>query len=183
MATKAAKSITINATKYELANALGVDNGKIQLKAKDVVLDEVTPPAADSYVRFVYDHANQTIEVEKSADITNMTWAQFAEKVRTGTKVSMKLIINHNSYLNYDNAYIVEDPTIIDGIVNFDETCVKFQFTGVNLADGTWTGLTYNGAKPFYYSYYWRAPRASTIDWANFADLPHIDERVIADLT
>lgn len=44
MATKAAKSITINATKYELANALAVNDGKIQLKAKDVVLDEVTPP-------------------------------------------------------------------------------------------------------------------------------------------
>ena len=41
MATKAAKSITINATKYELANALDVANGKLQLKAKDVVLDEV----------------------------------------------------------------------------------------------------------------------------------------------
>lgn len=40
MATKAAKSITINATKYELANTLGVANGKLQLKAKDVVLDE-----------------------------------------------------------------------------------------------------------------------------------------------
>lgn len=40
MATKAAKSITINATKFELANTLEVNNGKLQLKAKDVVLDE-----------------------------------------------------------------------------------------------------------------------------------------------
>ena len=55
MATKAAKSITINATKYRLANALAVNDGKIQLKAKDVVLDEVTPPSAESYVRFVAD--------------------------------------------------------------------------------------------------------------------------------
>lgn len=41
MATKAAKSITINATKYELANALDYQNGKVQLKAKDVLLSEV----------------------------------------------------------------------------------------------------------------------------------------------
>lgn len=44
MATKAAKSITINATKYELANDLDVSGGKIQLKAKDVVLGEVDAP-------------------------------------------------------------------------------------------------------------------------------------------
>lgn len=182
MATKAAKSITINATKYELANALAVNDGKIQLKAKDVVLDEVTPPAADSYVRFVYNHTDSSITVEKSADITNMTWAQLAEKVRTGTKMSLKLITGHNSYLDFDYAYIVEDVNIIDGIVNFDTVCVKFQFTGVNLADGTWTGLTYNGAKPFYYSYYFRADRSDTIDWSNFSESLHIDERVIADL-
>lgn len=50
MATKAAKSITINATKYELANALDVSDGKIQLKAKDVVLDEVDAPAGATVV-------------------------------------------------------------------------------------------------------------------------------------
>lgn len=46
MATKAAKSLTINATKFELANALAVENGKLQLKAKDVVLAEVDLPRA-----------------------------------------------------------------------------------------------------------------------------------------
>ena len=50
MATKAAKSITINATKYELANALAVNDGKIQLKAKDVVLDEIEAPAGATVV-------------------------------------------------------------------------------------------------------------------------------------
>ena len=50
MATKAAKSITINATKYELANALDVSDGKIQLKAKDVVLDEIDAPAGATVV-------------------------------------------------------------------------------------------------------------------------------------
>ena len=42
MATKATKSLTINATKFELANALNVDSqtGKLQLMAKDVVLSE-----------------------------------------------------------------------------------------------------------------------------------------------
>ena len=44
MATKAAKSITINATKYQLANTLAVANGKIQLKADDVVLSEIDIP-------------------------------------------------------------------------------------------------------------------------------------------
>lgn len=193
MATKAAKSITINATKYELANALAVNDGKIQLKAKDVVLDEVTPPAADSYVRFIADATQATggggnipasaITIDKSADITNMTWAQFAEKVRTGTKVSLEITMGHNSFLNFDYAYIVDNPVIIDGIFNFDEACVKFQFSGVSHADGQWTGLTYNGAKPFFFDYYFRVPRATTIDWSNFdADLK-INESAIADLT
>lgn len=44
MATKAAKSITINATKYILANTLAVADGKIQLKANDVVLSEIAIP-------------------------------------------------------------------------------------------------------------------------------------------
>lgn len=45
MATKAAKSITINATKYELANTLAMNDDKIQLLAKDVVLGEVELPS------------------------------------------------------------------------------------------------------------------------------------------
>lgn len=57
MATKAAKSITINATKYELANALGVANGKLQLKAKDVVLDEVE--VGDSDFVITLDSSNE----------------------------------------------------------------------------------------------------------------------------
>lgn len=49
MATKAAKSLTINATKFELANKLAIDpqTGKLQLIAKDVVLDEVDLPTPD----------------------------------------------------------------------------------------------------------------------------------------
>ena len=185
MATKAAKSITINATKYELANALAVNDGKIQLKAKDVVLDEVTPPAADSYVRFVADGTQiasgnipaSAITIEKSADITNMTWAQFVEKVRTGTKVSLKIT------LGYDDAYVVDNPVIIDGIVNFDTSCVKFQFSGVSHADGSWAGLTYNGAKPFFFDYYFRGPRATIIDWSDFDVDLKINESAIANLT
>lgn len=56
MATKAAKSITINATKYELANTLGVSDGKMQLKAKDVVLDEAELPAGIKYVVFDFGY-------------------------------------------------------------------------------------------------------------------------------
>lgn len=178
MATKAAKSITINATKYELANALGADNGKIQLKAKDVVLDEVTPPSTESYVRFVADGRQKdgntipatAITIEKSADITNMTWAQFVEKVRTGTKVSLKIITGRNKYASVDESYIVEDPTIIDGIVSFDQDCVKFQFTGINRADGYGAPLIYTGTKSFHYNYFWYVSRASVIDWDNFGD-------------
>lgn len=77
MATKAAKSITINATKYELANALGVANGKLQLKAKDVVLSEAELPVGDEalFFRHVYDEDSETWSIEvtnaKGETITN----------------------------------------------------------------------------------------------------------------
>ena len=56
MATKAAKSITINATKYELANTLDYQNGKVQLKAKDVVLGETTLPEGGKWVAIYTDY-------------------------------------------------------------------------------------------------------------------------------
>ena len=79
MATKAAKSITINATKYELANALGVANGKLQLKAKDVVLDEVEVKEGASWitVTFTYDSDNQQYiitSIDCSDDIDPTTY-------------------------------------------------------------------------------------------------------------
>lgn len=56
MATKAAKTLTINSTKYTLANALGVSDDKIQLKAGDVVLDEAELPAGVKYVVFDFGY-------------------------------------------------------------------------------------------------------------------------------
>ena len=66
MATKAAKSLTINATKFELANKLAIDpqTGKLQLIAKDVVLDEVelpTPLNKDRLIMEYYDWENTTV--------------------------------------------------------------------------------------------------------------------------
>lgn len=79
MATKAAKSITINATKYELANALGVADGKLQLKAKDVVLDEVEVKAGASWITLtsVYDFdagQNVVTAIDCSDDIDPTTY-------------------------------------------------------------------------------------------------------------
>lgn len=68
MATKAAKSITINATKYELANALDVSGGKMQLKAKDVLLDEAELPAGIKYVVFDFGHDGAGFESCKDQD-------------------------------------------------------------------------------------------------------------------
>lgn len=60
MATKAAKSLTINATKFELANKLAIDpqTGKLQLIAKDVVLDEVELPTPETGVLAVLSGDN-----------------------------------------------------------------------------------------------------------------------------
>lgn len=77
MATKAAKSITINATKYELANTLDVANGKLQLKAKDVVLDETEVKAGASWitVSFEYDDGQFLIKsIDSSDDIDPTTY-------------------------------------------------------------------------------------------------------------
>lgn len=64
MATKAAKSITINATKYELANGLDVANGKLQLKAKDVVLDEVEVTNSPLIVNVTISGSTATTDVD-----------------------------------------------------------------------------------------------------------------------
>ena len=67
MATKGAKSITINATKFELANALNINsNGELELLAKDVVLDSVELPTGGDalFFRHVYDDDTGTWSVE-----------------------------------------------------------------------------------------------------------------------
>ena len=97
MATKAAKSITINATKYELANALGVANGKLQLKAKDVVLDEVEV-ASD----FIID----LTDGQEMFDFTNTTWtceAFDADDLKAAIRAGKRIVIRSKNYLDNDN--------------------------------------------------------------------------------
>lgn len=95
MATKAAKSITINATKYELANALGVANGKLQLKAKDVVLDEAEVGNAKAI--FVYDHYDSGTgyyETDAIKDIEGnvLTNAEVCSRVKDGSQIYVQVV-------------------------------------------------------------------------------------------
>ena len=97
MATKAAKSITINATKFELANALGVANGKLQLKAKDVVLDEVEV-ASD----FIID----LTDGQEMFDFTNTTWNCTGFNVndlKAAIEAGKRIVIRSKNYLDNDN--------------------------------------------------------------------------------
>lgn len=97
MATKAAKSITINATKFELANALDVANGKLQLKAKDVVLDEVEV-ASD----FIID----LTDGQEMFDFTNTTWTctSFAyADLQAAIAAGKRIVIRSKNYLDNDN--------------------------------------------------------------------------------
>lgn len=77
--TKAAKSITINSTKYEMANALNVNaNGELELLAKDVVLDSVELPAGGDalFFRHVYDEDTETWSIE----VTNAKGETISDK-------------------------------------------------------------------------------------------------------
>ena len=71
MATKAAKSITINATKYELANTLAMNADKIQLLAKDVVLGEVEIPSGGSGEALFFTPVRGEDPVYWSAEVKN----------------------------------------------------------------------------------------------------------------
>lgn len=97
MATKAAKSLTINATKFELANALAVENGKLQLKAKDVVLDEVEV-ASD----FIID----LTDGQEMFEFTHTTWtcnAFDADDLKAAIRAGKRIVIRSKNYLDNDN--------------------------------------------------------------------------------
>ena len=66
MATKAAKSITINATKYQLANTLAVSGGNMQLKADDVVLSQAALPSGAKYA--IFDFGYEAVAFEDCVD-------------------------------------------------------------------------------------------------------------------
>ena len=96
MATKAAKSITINATKYELANTLGVANGKLQLKAKDVVLDET-----DIDTAFVIElDDNQNVTTTGSKTCTSFAAADLLDAISNGKTIK---IVGHDLLDQNDN--------------------------------------------------------------------------------
>ena len=108
MATKAAKSLTINATKFELANTLDVANGKLQLKAKDVVLSEV-----DYSNEFVIELAdNQNLSTAGSKVCTAFTKQALLDAVDAGKtiKVVAKNVVDQND--NYNDTVVFIPSTV-----------------------------------------------------------------------
>lgn len=100
MATKAAKSITINATKYELANTLGVSDGKMQLKAKDVVLDEAELPSGAKYAVFDFGYEAVGFESCKDQDGNDiLTSADLKALIEAGGLVYFKYNGQGNNYI------------------------------------------------------------------------------------
>ena len=85
--TKAAKSITINSTKFELANALAVNDGKLQLKAKDVVLDEVEVGGNDEFV--ITLDSNQYLSTTGSKTCSSFNGKDLADAVKAGKTIKI----------------------------------------------------------------------------------------------
>ena len=101
MATKAAKSITINATKYELANALAVNDGKVQLKAKDVLLDEAELPAGSKYAIFDFGFEIDGFKSCKDQDGNDvLTSGALKDIVEAGGDVYFKYTARKNGVLH-----------------------------------------------------------------------------------
>ena len=108
MATKAAKSITINATKYELANSLATNDGKIQLLAKDVVLGEVELPSGGGgdALFFYRDTINGIVKIVEVKNSKGETISDTADAYAIIEKGGMV-------YLVYDGIY--EPMTYVNG--------------------------------------------------------------------
>ena len=138
MATKAAKSITINATKYELANTLGVSDGKMQLKAKDVVLDEAELPAGSKYAVFDFGYEIDGFESCKDQDGNDvLTSEALKDIVEAGGDVYFKYTERKNGVLH----------TCIDRFERYEQYIaadeVKIEMTYVTSPDnGTTRKLT-----------------------------------------
>ncbi|MEE3415469.1 MAG: hypothetical protein VZR53_08880 [Prevotella sp.] len=93
--TKAAKSITINSTKYELANTLDYQNGKVQLKAKDVVLDETEVGGSEAI--FIYNHYDSgegyyVTDAIKDIAGNTLTNAEACNKVKAGAQIYVQVV-------------------------------------------------------------------------------------------
>lgn len=106
MATKAAKSITINATKYQLANTLAVVDGKIQLKADDVVLSEVTAPGGDPEIQEIVLPSGTTSLNQIGSDVqvtykTGSSWADLIAACQADKVVYLKIYNSYNSVVGF----------------------------------------------------------------------------------
>lgn len=112
MATKAAKSLTINATKFELANKLNIENGKLQLIAKDVVLDEIPFEAPSQIVYldiggfyiedYLQSHSTFSFPVTrtvafKDVNEETLTFAEFLDKALKGYTIIPRFQWNASS--------------------------------------------------------------------------------------
>lgn len=112
MATKAAKSLTINATKFELANKLNIENGKLQLIAKDVVLDEIPFEAPSQIVYldiggfyvgdYLESHSTFSFPVTrtvafKDVNEETLTFAEFLDKAVKGYTIIPRFQWNASS--------------------------------------------------------------------------------------
>lgn len=112
MATKAAKSLTINATKFELANKLNIENGKLQLIAKDVVLDEVELPTGASDIQ-----ADMWGSTERASDTQLHLLDENGNQIGSGAWVQGR----------YQPVYILIDKTI-----DFSNYFTDFDYFGTN---------------------------------------------------
>ena len=135
MATKAAKSITINATKYELANALGVANGKLQLKAKDVVLDEAEVKAGASWIAVTVESENGQLTIKSldcSDDIDPTTYTAM-DLYNNWTKGDLKITILGVSGVNVLVNQVQDEPEWEGEIVHY----IYVDAGGTNVSKGS----------------------------------------------
>lgn len=96
--TKALKSITMNATKYELANGLQKNDGKIQLMAKDVVLGEVDAGGGEFIITL---DDNQYLSTTGYKTCTSFNGKDLADAVKAGKTIK---IVGTKIYNEDDNA-------------------------------------------------------------------------------
>ena len=142
MATKAAKSITINSTKYILANTLAVVDGKIQLKANDVVLSEIDiptptpPPSAIKLMTVGIDYGSYNkADILSYSDVFTGTGASLKineEKIAAGTVPVIYLLADGSdpTYLHTDDRTL--NPIRFKVGLSGD---VSLHFLGVDLHD------------------------------------------------
>lgn len=144
--TKAAKSITINSTKYELANDIAINDGKIQLKAKDVVLGEATLPEGGKWVAIYTDYDAglsgykvTQVTASDNIDLSVMTAGDLRDEFLEGT---VKIVIKQDTdyYLVNNVQRIYDDPGFTayfeaNGVIQSHATNDKSMFAKTVLLD------------------------------------------------